>query len=298
MTSYGMVFDLTKCIGCENCLLACKDEFVGNDYQPYSLAQPNTQYGYGPTNFPSTPSQTLTPWVINGQSWIVNEDMVLGTYPSLLAAFVQQPCMMCENPPCVAASSGGVVYTRDDGIVIIDPTSSQGQNLVASCPYGRIYWNSTLGISQKCTFCAHLIDAGGVPKCVQACIMSVITFGDLDDPKSAISALVPNAEVLHPEYNTKPNVYYIGLPHPFLKGTVVNATTDKCVQSASVTLASSSTSSLQATTDNYGEFTFKNVLTGVTYTLTITATGLATKTLTINFVEATDVGEIDLYSTS
>ncbi len=296
MTRYGMVIDTTICLGCENCVLACKDEFVGNDYSPYSLAQPDTQYGYGPIDFPSTPSQTLKPWVVNGQSWIATETMIQGTYPSLKGGYVSKPCMMCDNPPCQAAAKNGGVYTRDDGIVIIDPANSQGQNLAASCPYGRIYWNSALGISQKCTFCAHLIDAGKNPRCVDSCPFSAIKFGDLDDPKSTVSALVPKAEVLHPEYDAKPKVYYIGLPHPFLKGTVVNASADRCIKDAAVTLESSQ-QSFSAKTDNYGQFTFTNVPTGATYKLTITAAGMATKTLTITFSAATDVGALALSAT-
>ena len=36
MTRYGMVIDTTKCNGCYNCFLACRDEFCGNEYPPYS----------------------------------------------------------------------------------------------------------------------------------------------------------------------------------------------------------------------------------------------------------------------
>ena len=48
MTKYGMVIDATLCMGCDACFMACKDEFVGNDYPPYTAAQPETQYGYYP----------------------------------------------------------------------------------------------------------------------------------------------------------------------------------------------------------------------------------------------------------
>ena len=40
MAKYGMLIDVNKCNGCFNCFLACKDEFAGNDYLPYSAAQP------------------------------------------------------------------------------------------------------------------------------------------------------------------------------------------------------------------------------------------------------------------
>ena len=34
VTRYGMVIDVTKCNGCYNCFLACKDEYCGNDHKP------------------------------------------------------------------------------------------------------------------------------------------------------------------------------------------------------------------------------------------------------------------------
>ena len=33
MASYGMVIDSSRCIGCHNCFLACRDEHAGNDYR-------------------------------------------------------------------------------------------------------------------------------------------------------------------------------------------------------------------------------------------------------------------------
>ena len=40
MARYGMLINIDKCNGCYNCFLACRDEFEGNDYPPYSAAQP------------------------------------------------------------------------------------------------------------------------------------------------------------------------------------------------------------------------------------------------------------------
>ncbi len=213
MVRYGFVIDTSRCIGCSVCFSACKDEFVGNDYPPYSKSQPDTQYGYyGQAASPNGVSQGGA-WVIPGQAGIKDTTISTGTYPNVKARFVYQPCMHCDNPPCVTASTGGAVYKRPDGIVIIDPEKSGGQSqIVDSCPYGRIYWNSALQIPQKCTLCAHLVDAGQNPKCVDVCPMKAITFGDLDDPNSAVSKAAANATALHPEYGAKPKVTYIGLP--------------------------------------------------------------------------------------
>jgi Fe-S-cluster-containing dehydrogenase component len=45
MTRLAILVDVTKCNGCHNCFLACRDEYFGNDYSPYSAPQPlNGQY--------------------------------------------------------------------------------------------------------------------------------------------------------------------------------------------------------------------------------------------------------------
>ena len=213
MVRYGLVIDTNRCVGCSNCFSACRDEFVGNDFLPYSKSQPDTQYGYFGLNATPDGVSPGGAWVIPGQAWIKDTEIEKGTYPNVSARYVYTPCMHCDSAPCITAAQNNAVYKRPDGIVIIDPQKSGGQNqIVDSCPYGRIYWNDALQIPQKCTMCAHLIDAGQNPKCVDVCPLSAITFGDLDDPNSAVSKAAKSAAALHPEYNTKPKVTYIGLP--------------------------------------------------------------------------------------
>ena len=91
----------------------------------------------------------------------------------------------------------GAVYRRPDGIVIIDPERSKGQKAIAeACPIGAVYWNDELGLPQKCTMCAHLLDKGyAAPRCVEACPNDALHFGDLDDPGSGISLAIERNSV-------------------------------------------------------------------------------------------------------
>jgi NAD-dependent dihydropyrimidine dehydrogenase PreA subunit len=90
-----------------------------------------------------------------------------------------------------------------------------------ACPYDVIYMNDELGIAQKCTGCAHRVDAGDLPRCAEVCPHSAIAF--TEETGSAIDSSDDNRrlEIYHPEYQTKPRVFWQGLPKPWIAGTVV-----------------------------------------------------------------------------
>lgn len=187
MARYAWLVDTTRCIGCNVCTIACKDQFVMNDWGSYSAPQPDT-----------------------GHFWMFVTEKVYGKYPDVRVRYLAEPCMQCENPPCVKASQNGALYKRTDGIVIIDPVKSKGQRqIVDSCPYGKIYWNEQLQIPQKCTLCAHRLDQGLQPACVNACPTQAMTIGDETALASTISE--KKAKVLSPELGADPKVYYAGL---------------------------------------------------------------------------------------
>jgi Fe-S-cluster-containing dehydrogenase component len=299
MTRYGMVIDATLCAGCDACTMACKDEYVGNDFPGYSAAQPDTTFGYYPGVTPvDSGVQNAKVWVIPGQKWMDRTEVVRGTFPNLKSTRYSIPCMMCTNAPCVKAAKNGDVVTRPDGIILIDPVLSYGDsNLPASCPYGKIYWNSVTNIPQKCTFCAHLVDQGKNPKCVDMCHMSAITFGDLDNPSSAIAKLVATGtpQALHPEYGTSPKVLYIGLPKTFIMGKVVDSKTGAYLQGAVVTATNAAGVAVgTSTVTNYGDFTIDGLASGSTYTLTVTLSAYATLTQSVNLATDTYVGNVQL----
>lgn len=278
MARYGMIIDVTRCNGCYNCFLACKDEFSGNDFLPYSLSQPDT-----------------------GHYWIKIIEKERGVYPKVKVSYIPIPCMQCEDPPCVKGSLDGEIYKRSDGIVIIDPEKSVGKkDLISTCPYRVIYWNEERRIPQKCTFCAHLLDKGWKkPRCVEVCPSDALIFGDLDDPESKISKKLKSniVESLHPEYGLKENVLYYGLPKRFIAGSVVFGDKDECAEGVKITLTGSKQRRV-VNTDNFGDFEFDGLDSNKTYILKVEKRGYESYKVDVKTKNDVYLGEIFLKKVS
>lgn len=223
----AFVIDIEKCTGCHSCQVGCKDEHCGNDWSPYAKSQPET-----------------------GQFWIKVDQYERGTKPHVKVTYFPMICQHCDDAPCIKAAPDAV-YKREDGMVVIDPEKARGNDkIVRSCPYGVIYWNEKELLAQKCTGCAHLIDRGwpiSVPRCFDNCQVGAIEFGEEAELD------LTGTEILHPEYGTKPRVYYRGLPKKFVAGTVYDPVEKEVVVGAKVTL-NGEAGAFSATTDHFGDF--------------------------------------------
>lgn len=239
------VVDIAKCNGCYGCQVACKDEHVGNTWEPYSLPQPNT-----------------------GQFWMCVKEKDHGQVPKVRVEYTPWPCMHCDDPACMAAAPEAV-YKREDGLVIIDPVQAKGhRELVAACPYGAVFYNEALDVPQKCTGCAHLVDEGKLPHCVDLCATGGLRFGDEEDFAEEIA----NAETFVPQEGSKPRVYYLNLPHLFLAGDVWDPSENEIIEGAKVTLVMPDGETRETQTDDFGDFYFWRIDEGA-YDLKIEAEG-------------------------
>jgi tetrathionate reductase subunit B len=251
----AILIDITRCNGCFNCQIACKDEHVGNDWSPYAKPQPDL-----------------------GHFWMRVNEVERGVVPKVKVSYIPKLCMQCEDPPCEKVARDGAVYRRKDGIVIVDPEKSKGQReIVKSCPYGCIFWNEELDIPQKCTFCAHLLDQGWKePRCVEACCTGAMIFGEGDQLKAIMRER--EGEILEPELGLKPRVYYIGLPKRFVAGTVLCKKMGEPLENAKITLSKVSTrESITTKADNYGDFEFEGLEAGGKFSILIEKAGYQNK---------------------
>ena len=274
MARYGMVIDITKCTGCYNCFLACRDEFAGNDYPNYSAPQ------------------TMT-----GMNWMRVIEKERGQYPKVKVAYTPLTCMQCENATCIKMAQNNAVYKRPDGIVIIDPLKAKGQKqIVSTCPYRVIEWNEEQQLPQKCILCAHLLDKGEkVPRCVESCPTGALIFGDLDNPQSEAAKLMAsgNTEALHPEYGMKEKVRYISLPKKFVAGTVIYGDIDECAGGLTVSLSGNG-QTRTTETNNFGDFEFEGLPDNTDYSVKIEAAGYKSKSVKAKTQKDIYLGEIVL----
>lgn len=201
-----MLIDLTRCIGCDACTLACKQEN-------------------------GTPVDVFFARVLNVE---------VGTFPNVKRLYIPVLCNHCEDAPCLKACPNKAIFRRPDGIVLIDQDRCRGTGAcVSACPYGNIYlkksdsWYLDEGteyeerfvkprlrrnVARKCTYCAHRVDQGLDPACVVACPTTARIFGDLEDPHSAISTYIEEQKretgrepfPLLPEAKTQPAGCYLG----------------------------------------------------------------------------------------
>jgi len=266
----AFIIDISICNGCYCCQIACKDEHVGNDWTPYAGPQPDT-----------------------GQFWLKLNEFIGGTMPKVKIHYIPVMCMHCDNAPCMSACPvEGVIYKRDDGLVIIDPEKCTGcRNCIGVCPYDAVYFNEGLNIAQKCTGCAHLLDDDWKePRCVEACPTLALRFKE----EAELSDLKSKAEILHPEAGARPRAYYLNKPGHFVAGAVYNQAAEEAVIGAVCTLSGlKSGKELTTTTDGFGDFWFEGLEKDI-FSLKIEADGKSRKIDSISTVKDVNLGDIPL----
>lgn len=178
MPRYGMAIDTRLCVGCMDCVVACKTE----NQLPEGL----------------------------NRDWIAYDTM--GVFPTLRMEIRSERCNHCDSPPCVACCPTGASHVEPLGRVVL---VSEGKCIgckacVASCPYDARFVHPD-GYVDKCTFCLHRVERGLDPACVSVCPTRCMTFGDLDDPDSEIRRLLASrsSHALNTAAGTGPRIFYL-----------------------------------------------------------------------------------------
>jgi tetrathionate reductase subunit B len=272
----SFLVDVAKCTGCSLCIIACKDEHVGSDYAPWTRPQPDT-----------------------GHFWIAVHAMERGRIPRVRMTYLPLFCQHCANAPCIKACPEDAIKRRDDGLVWIDPEPCTGCALCQpACPYDVIYRNAERGIAQKCTGCAHRVDEGVLPRCVDVCPHDAIVFGDEADPVFSEVERDVGLEVYHPEYNAQPRVYWQGLPKPWITGSLIDAVSDEVISGATITSVDLfEDGSVSVLSDAFGDFWIRGVEKNRKYRLEISKEGYETVLTIVTTDGDQDLGNVCLHRT-
>ncbi len=176
---YGFVIDNRKCIGCHACTTACKSEHD-------------------------------VPVGVN-RTWV--KQVEKGEFPDTRRLFSVMRCNHCTDAPCVEICPTEALNIREDGIVDFDKDRCIGcKSCMQACPYDALYIDPQTSTAAKCNYCAHRIDVGLEPACVNVCPEHAIISGDMEDSTSEIAQLLARQAVTvrKPEKGTQPNLFYIG----------------------------------------------------------------------------------------
>jgi sulfite dehydrogenase (quinone) subunit SoeB len=200
----GLVIDLDTCVGCQACVVNCKQWNTGGFPAPLSDRDP---YGADPVGA----------WLNRVHGFEVLSDP--GDAPTGRTVHFPKSCLHCENAACVTVCPTGASYKRpEDGIVLVEESKCIGCGLCAwACPYGAREMDPIDGVMKKCTLCVDRIynEALAVeerePACVATCPTRARHFGDLADPESAVSRLVADrgGMALMPELGYRPVNSYL-----------------------------------------------------------------------------------------
>lgn len=156
--SMAILTDVTKCIGCESCVAACKQVNDTGKDQPWRWQK-------------RIDDLSATRWTT-----IIRRP---GQH------FIRQQCRHCLEPACVSVCPVGALQKTPEGPVIYNSKICMGcRYCMMSCPFAipRYLWSEPVPYVRKCIMCYHKIKSGGLkePACTKACPTGATIFGGRD----------------------------------------------------------------------------------------------------------------------
>ncbi|HVR75052.1 MAG TPA: DmsC/YnfH family molybdoenzyme membrane anchor subunit [Planctomycetota bacterium] len=138
---YRFHFDMTRCIGCRCCEVACNEQ----------------------NNNPAH------------VKWRRVGEIEGGSYPHVHRLHVSMSCNHCLEPSCLEGCPVDAYTKLSNGIVAHSAEACIGcQYCTWNCPYGVPQYHPERRVVTKCHMCADRMAGGEFPACVEACPSSAI----------------------------------------------------------------------------------------------------------------------------
>ncbi|MFC2015290.1 4Fe-4S dicluster domain-containing protein [Chloroflexota bacterium] len=154
----GLLIDVSKCVGCWWCYMACKEY---NGLPETGMPSPEQPPGLAPSTWITLFTKK------DADRW----------------RFRRQACMHCTDAACVKVCPTGAVKHNDLGFVQYDRDLCSGCGYCAeNCPFDvpKLQRNRYTGVGQmnKCTFCIDRVANGQPTSCAEACPTGATKYGN------------------------------------------------------------------------------------------------------------------------
>ncbi|TYO95373.1 4Fe-4S dicluster domain-containing protein [Desulfallas thermosapovorans] len=159
--SKGVLVDITRCVGCGSCAVACK---MWN----------SLQYNNGVDTVGENAE-------LAAEEWTVVKKAVVKKEQKTAWRFVKQQCLHCLEPACASACfSRAIQKTKEGPVVYVEELCVGCRYCMLACPYNipKYEWDKTFPRVRKCQMCASRVSNGEAPACVGVCPSGALTFGD------------------------------------------------------------------------------------------------------------------------
>ncbi|MDU7729430.1 MAG: formate dehydrogenase subunit beta, partial [Escherichia coli] len=162
------LIDVTTCIGCKACQVACSE---WNDIRD--------EVGHNVGVYDNPADLTAKSWTVMRFSEVEQND-------KLEWLIRKDGCMHCADPGCLkACPSEGAIIQYANGIVDFQSEQCIGCGYcIAGCPFDVPRLNPEDNRVYKCTLCVDRVTVGQEPACVKTCPTGAIHFGSKEDMKT------------------------------------------------------------------------------------------------------------------
>jgi formate dehydrogenase iron-sulfur subunit len=221
------LIDISRCIGCEECVYACQDANAhkfADPKKPFPRMYPN-RVPVEDWSDKKDVTDRLTPY-----NWLYIQYATAVKDGEELTLTIPRRCMHCQNPPCVKLCPWGAAKQETNGLSRIDSQICLGGSKCKKvCPWDipqrqtgvGLYLDilpafAGNGVMYKCDRCYQKLEKGEQPACIEACPEDVQTIGKRSDmiKKARELAKEMDGHIYGMDENGGTNTIYVS-PVPF-----------------------------------------------------------------------------------